>query len=131
MKNKTLTTYLAIFLLIGIILDGILLWCFTDKPWWNNWMIMVPNLYMILGAFYCHFMIKHVEADPHKLAWMMEYKGIKLLFSVAVIVLYMVFVKEGSRAFTIVTASAYIVALAVETAVYVHFVNKQQDKNKA
>ena len=128
MKSKTLTGYLAIFLIVCIILDGILLRYFTDKPWWNNWMIMAPNLYMILGAFYCHFMIKHVEADQNKLVWLMEYKGIKLLLSVAAIVLYMVFVKEGSRGFTIITASAYIVALAVETAIYAHFMNKQDRK---
>ena len=33
MKNKQLTTYLAIFLLIFLVTDGILLCCFADKPW--------------------------------------------------------------------------------------------------
>lgn len=128
MKNKALTIYLSVFLLVCIVIDGILLCCFSEKPWWNNWMIMAPNLYMILGAFYCHLMIKNVEADPNKLVWLFVYKGIKMALTIAAMVLYMVFVKESSKAFIIVTAAAYLVALAVETSIYVHFMKKQNLK---
>ena len=92
-------------------------------------MIMAPNLFMILGAFYCHFMIKNVKADPHSHTWMLVYKGIKIVLTVAAMVLYMAFVKESSKAFIIITAASYLVALAVETAVYVHFMHKQ-DRDK-
>ena len=128
MNNKVLTTYLAIFLLVCIVLDGILLCCFADKPWWNNWMIMAPNLFMILGAFYCHLMLKNVETDPNKLTWLFVYKGIKMALTVAAMVLYMVFVKENSKAFIIVTAVAYLVALMVETSIYAHLMKKQSKK---
>lgn len=131
MKNKVLTTYLTIFLLVCLVFDGILLCCFADKPWWNNWMIMSPNLFMILGAFYCHLMMKNVEAHPTKLTWLFVYKGIKLVLTVAAMVLYLVFVKDGSKAFIIITAAAYLVALVVETCVYNHYIKKLNKENKA
>lgn len=130
MKNKFLTKYLTIFLLVCIVLDGILLCCYASKPWWNNWMIMTPNLFMILGAFYCHFMIKNVKADPHSHTWMLAYKGIKMVLTIAAMVLYLHFVRKSGKAFILVTAVAYLVGLAVETAVYVHFVHKQDGKKE-
>ena len=131
MKKDVLTKYLAIFLLICVVLDGILLCFFADKPWWNNWMITGPNLFMILGAFYCHLMKKNVDEHPNKLTWLLVYKGIKLVLTVAILVLYIIFVKESGKAFVIVTASAYLVALAAETFVYNHYIKKQIKENKA
>lgn len=126
-----MTKYLAIFLLVCLVLDGILLTAFTDKPWWSNWMIMAPNIFMVLGAFYCHLMMKNVEANPNKFTWLLVYKGIKLVLTVAILVLYILFVKENGRAFVIVTAAAYLIALAAETFVYNHYIKKQYKENKA
>lgn len=131
MKNKVLTTYLAIFLLICLVFDGVLLTCFADKSWWNNWMIMAPNLFMVLGAFYCHLMMKNVQAHPNKLTWLLVYKGIKMLLTVAAMVLYLVFVKEGGKAFIIITAAAYLIALVAETCVYNHYVKYKNKEDKA
>ena len=131
MNNKVLTTYLAIFLLVCIVLDGILLCCFADKPWWNNWMITGPNLFMILGAFYCHLMKANTEKHPGKLTWYYVYRGIKFLFAMAVIILYIVFVKENSKAFIIITAVAYFIALVTETYVYNHYLKNLNKENKA
>jgi len=115
MKKNALTIYLAVFLLICIVLDGILLCFFAEKEWWNKWMIMGPNLYMVLSAFYCHLMKKNVDEHPDKLTWLLVYKGIKLVLTVAAMVLYILFVKENSKAFVIVTAASYLVALVAET----------------
>lgn len=131
MKDKILTKYLAVFLLICLVMDGILLCFFDDKPWWNNWMITGPNLFMILGAFYCHLMKKNVDEHPNKLTWLLVYKGIKLVLTVAILVLYIIFVKESSKAFVIVTASAYLIALVAETCVYNHYVKYKNKENKA
>ena len=131
MKKDVLTKYLAVFLLLCIVLDGILLCFFADKPWWNNWMTTGPNLFMILGAFYCHLMKKNVDTNPTKLTWLLVYKGIKLVLSVAILVLYIIFVKESSKAFIIVTASAYLIALAAETCVYNHYIKNLNKENKA
>ena len=131
MKKDVLTKYLAIFLLICIVLDGILLCFFAEKPWWNNWMITGPNLFMILGAFYCHLMKKNVDNNPTKLTWLMVYKGIKLVLTVAILVLYIIFVKENSKAFIMVTAAAYLIALIAETCVYNHYIKKLNKENKA
>ena len=131
MKKNMLTKYLAVFLLICLVLDGILLTAFADKSWWNNWMAMVPNLYMILGAIYCHLMQKNVENHPNKLTWLFVYKGIKMLLTVAALVLYIVFVKESSRAFVIITASAYLIALFAETCIYNHFIKNLNKVSKA
>ena len=131
MKNNVLTKYLAVFLLLCLVLDGILLTAFADKPWWNNWMIMGPNLYMILGAFYCHLMQKNVDAHPNKLTWLLVYKGIKLALTVAALVLYIIFVKESSKAFVIITASAYLIALVAETFVYNHYIKNLNKVSEA
>lgn len=130
MRKNVLTKYLSVFLLVCLVLDGILLCCFTKKPWWNNWMIMAPNLFMVLGAFYCHLMLKNAETNPNTIRWLFVYKSIKLLLTVAAMVLYIVFVKDNSKAFIVVTAVSYLVALAVETSIYAHFM-KKQDKTKA
>ncbi len=129
--NKALTKYLAVFLLLCLVLDGILLCFFAEKPWWNNWMITGPNLFMVLGAFYCHLMKKNVDTHPNKLTWLLVYKGIKFLLTVAVLVLYIVFVKESSKAFVIITASAYLIALVAETFVYNHYIKNLNKENKA
>lgn len=131
MKKNALTKYLAIFLLICIVLDGVLLCFFADKPWWNNWMITAPNLFMVLGAFYCHLMKKNVETHPDKLTWLYIYKGIKILLTVAMVVLYIFLVKVGSKAFIIIAASAYLIGLVVETCVYIHYTKHQNKENKA
>lgn len=131
MKKNVLTKYLAVFLLICLVMDGILLCCFADKPWWNNWMIMGPNLFMILGAFYCHLMQKNVETHPNKLTWLLVYKGIKMLLTVAALVLYILFVKESSKEFVIITASAYLIALVTETCVYNHYIKNLNKESKA
>ena len=131
MKNIVLTKYLAVFLLICLVMDGVLLCFFADKPWWNNWMITGPNLFMILGAFYCHLMKKNVDAHPNKLTWLLVYKGIKLVLTVAILVLYILFVKESSKAFVIITASAYLIALVAETFVYTHYIKNLNKENKA
>lgn len=131
MKKNALTKYLAVFLLICIVLDGVLLCFFADKPWWNNWMITAPNLFMVLGAFYCHLMKKNVETHPDKLTWLYVYKGIKLLLTVAMVVLYIFLVKVGSKAFVIITASAYLIGLVVETFVYVHYTKHKNKESKA
>ncbi len=122
MKNNVLTKYLAVFLLLCLVFDGVLLCFFADKPWWNNWMIMGPNLYMVLGAFYCHLMKKNIDSHPNKLTWLLVYKGIKIALTVAAMVLYILFVKAGSKAFVIITASAYLIALVAETCVYNHYI---------
>ena len=131
MKKNVLTKYLAIFLLVCIVLDGILLCFFAEKEWWNKWMIMGPNLYMVLGAFYCHLMKKNTETHPDKLVWLYVYKGIKMVLTVAAMVLYIIFVKENSKAFVIVTAAAYLIALVAETCVYNHYVKHKIKESKA
>ena len=131
MKKNVLTKYLAVFLLICIVIDGILLCFFAEKPWWNNWMITGPNLFMILGAFYCHLMKKNVEEHPNKLTWLLAYKGIKLLLTILLLVIYILCVGNGSKAFVIVTASSYLIALVAETCVYNHYIKHLNKDNKA
>ena len=131
MKKNVLTKYLAVFLLICIVIDGILLCFFSEKPWWNNWMITAPNLFMILGAFYCHLMKKNVEEHPNKLTWLLAYKGIKLLLTILLLVIYILCVETGHKAFVIVTASSYLIALVAETCVYNHYIKNPNKDNKA
>jgi len=131
MKNNVLTKYLAVFLLLCLVFDGVLLCFFADKPWWNNWMITGPNLYMVLGAFYCHLMKKNIDSHPNKLTWLLVYKGIKIALTVAAMVLYILFVKAGSKAFVIITALAYLIALVAETCVYNHYIKNLNKENKA
>ena len=130
MKKDPTTKYLAIFLLVCLVIDGILLCGFAEKPWWNNWMVMVPNLYMILGAFYCQMMKKNVEANPNKMAWVFIYKGIKLVLTIVAVVLFIVFVKESIKPFIIITAIAYLVALTIETCVYTHYIKNLNKESK-
>jgi peptidoglycan/LPS O-acetylase OafA/YrhL len=131
MNKDVLTKYLAVFLLLCLVLDGILLCFFADKPWWNNWMITGPNLFMILGAFYCHLMKKNVDEHPNKLTWLLVYKGIKLVLTIAILVLYILFVKESSKVFVIITASTYLIALVTETWVYNHYIKNLNKEDKA
>lgn len=131
MKKNLLTKYLAVFLLICIILDGILLCFCADKPWWNNWMIMAPNLFMILGAFYCHLMKKNLDENANSLTWLLVYKGIKLVLTIVLLVIYVIFVNKSNKAFVVVTASAYLIALIAETCICNHYIKKRNKEDKA
>ena len=131
MKKSVLTKYLAVFLLVCLVFDGVLLCFFADKSWWNNWMVMGPNLYMVLGAVYCQLMQKNLDTHPNKLTWLLVYKGIKIALTVAAMVLYIVFVKENSKAFVIITAAAYLIALVTETMIYTHYIKNLNKESKA
>lgn len=131
MKKDPMTKYLTVFLLVCLVLDGILLCGFAHKEWWNNWMITAPNLYMVLGAFYCHFMKKNTEDHPGKLTWLYVYKAIKIVLSVAMLVLFIVFAKQGKREFVIITAAAYLIALFTETCIYTHYIKNLNKEDNA
>ena len=131
MKKDVLTTkYLAIFLVVCLVIDGILLcWLSPKLDIWNRWMAMIPIIYMILGAFYANFMKKNVDNNPAKLNWLYIYKGIKIVVSIAMMVLYMIFVKQNVKLFLIITAACYLIALVTETLIYTDYM-KQSKKEQ-
>jgi len=114
-KADRTTYYLALFLLVDIIELGVLLCFFSQKEWWNNWMVTAPNLFMILGALYCPLMKKNLDAQVNKQGWYYIYKGIKMLLTIAMLVLYIFLVKQGARPFVLITAIAYLIGLLIET----------------
>lgn len=115
MKNNVTTKYLALFLLVGLVSVGVLLCFFSQKEWWTNWMVMAPNLYMILGALYCPLMKKNLDAQVNKQGWFYLYKGIKMVLTIAMLVLYILLIKHGARAFVLITAITYLIGLVIET----------------
>ena len=115
MKADRTTYYLALFLLVDIIELGVLLCFFSQKEWWNNWMVTAPNLFMVLGALYCPLMKKNLDAQVNKQGWYYIYKGIKMLLTIAMLVLYIFLVKQGARPFVLITAIAYLIGLLIET----------------
>ena len=121
MKKDITTKYLALFLLVDLILVGVLLCFFSHREWWNNWMVTAPNLYMVLGALYCPLMKKNLDKQVNRQAWLYIYKGIKMALTIAMLVLYIYLVKQGARAFVLITAIAYLIGLILETYVFMHF----------
>ena len=106
------TLYLAMFLVVDIVIVGVMLCFFSQKAWWNNWMVTIPNLFMVLGALFCFLMQKN---HGGKINWLYIYKGIKIVLAGLMILLYILLVKENAKAFVLVTAICYIVGLTVET----------------
>ena len=115
MKTNSTTYYLALFLIVDLVMVGVLLCFFSQKEWWNNWMVMAPNLYMILGALYCPMMKKNLDKQVSRQTWLYLYKGIKMGITIAMLILYIVLVKQGAKAFVLITAIAYLLGLVVET----------------
>ena len=113
-NNKT-TFYLALFLIADIVIVGVLLCFFSPKAWWNNWMVTVPNLFMVLGAVFCQMMKKNKGIKDGKMTWLFVYKGIKIALSAAMVVLFIFIVKGNATAFVLITAICYLVGLIVET----------------
>ena len=133
MKKDVLTTkYLAIFLLICLVTDGILLCWLSSKEMWNRWMAMIPIIYMILGAYYANLMKKNVDGNPNKLNWLYIYKGIKLVVSIIMVVLFIICIEQNFKWFFIITAACYLIALVAETYVYTDYVKQsKKESNKA
>ena len=121
MKANNTTYYLSLFLIADILIVGVLLCFFNQKEWWNNWMVMAPNLYMILGALFCPLMKKNLDAQVSRQTWFYVYKGIKMALTILMLTLYIVFVKDGSKAFVVITATAYLIGLIVETYCFMHY----------
>ena len=121
MKANNTTYYLSLFLIADILIVGVLLCFFNQKEWWNNWMVMAPNLYMILGALFCPLMKKNLDAQVNRQTWFYVYKGIKMALTILMLALYIVFVKDGSKAFVVITATAYLIGLIVETYCFMHY----------
>ena len=124
MKKDITTKYLALFLLVDLVTVGILLCFFSQKDWWSNWMVTAPNLYMVLGALYCPLMKKNLDAQVNKQAWYYIYKGIKMALTIAMLVLYIFLVKQGARAFVLITAIAYLLGLIVETYCFMDYLKR-------
>jgi peptidoglycan/LPS O-acetylase OafA/YrhL len=106
---------------VDVVMVGILLCFFSQKEWWTNWMVMAPNLYMLLGALFCTMMKKNLDVQVSKQGWFYIYKGIKMLLTIAILVLYIVFVKQGAVPFVIITAIAYLLGLIIETYSFMHY----------
>jgi peptidoglycan/LPS O-acetylase OafA/YrhL len=121
MKKEVTTKYLSLFLLADLLIVGVLLCFFSQKEWWNNWMVTAPNLYMILGALYCPLMKKNLDEQVSRQRWLYLYKGIKMLLTIVMLVLYIFLVKQGTTAFVIITAIAYLIGLIVETYSFLHY----------
>lgn len=124
MKKDVTTKYLALFLLIDLVMVGVLLCFFSHKEWWNNWMVTAPNLYMILGALYCPMMKKNLDKQVSRQTWFYVYKGIKMALTIVMLVLYVVFVGQGARAFVLITAIAYLLGLIVETYSFMDYLKR-------
>ena len=126
MRERTITYYLALFLIVNLIMVGILLCFFSQKEWWNNWMVTAPNLYMVLGALFCPLMKKNLDKQVNKQGWFYLFKGIKMLLTIIMLVLYIIFVKQGEAAFVIITAIAYLLGLVVETYSFMDYLKHLQ-----
>lgn len=121
MKKDVTTKYLALILLVNLIMVGVLLCFFSQKEWWTNWMVTAPNLYMILDALYCPLMKKNLDEQVSRQRWLYVYKGIKIALTIVMLVLYVFLVKQGSKAFVIITAIAYLLGLIIETYCFLHY----------
>lgn len=115
---------MALFLIVDLIMVGVLLCFFSQKEWWTNWMVMAPNLYMILGALYCPLMKKNLDKQVNRQGWLYIYKGIKMVLTIAMLVLYILLVKQGAKAFVLITAIAYLIGLLVETYSFMDYLKK-------
>jgi peptidoglycan/LPS O-acetylase OafA/YrhL len=124
MKKDVTTKYLALFLLIDLVMVGVLLCFFSQKDWWNNWMVMAPNLYMVLGALYCPLMKKNLDKQVTRQTWFYVYKGIKMLLTIAMLVLYILFIEQGAKAFVLITAIAYLLGLIVESYSFMDYLKR-------
>ena len=124
MKKDVTTKYLALFLLIDLVMVGVLLCFFNQKEWWNNWMVMAPNLYMVLGGLFCPMMKKNLDKQVSRQTWLYLYKGIKMALTIAMLVLYILFVEQGAKAFVLITAIAYLLGLIVETYSFMDYLKR-------
>ena len=118
------TYYLSLFLIVDILIVGILLCFFSQKEWWNNWMVMAPNLYMVLGGLYCPLMKKNLDAQVSKQTWFYLYKGIKMALTIAMLLLYIYLVRHGAKAFVLITAIAYLVTMLIEVYSFLDYLKK-------
>lgn len=126
MKKDVTTKYLTLFLIIDVVMVGVLLCFFSQKEWWNNWMITAPNVYMLMGAIYCQMMKKNLDKQVSRQSWLYLYKGIKMGITIVMLLLYISFVKQGSEAFVLITSVAYLLGLIVETYSFVDYLKHQQ-----
>ena len=113
--DDSITFYLAMFLIVDIVIVGVMLCFFSQREWWNNWMVTAPNLFMVLGALFCFMMQKNKGNISGKMTWLLVYKGIKIALSAVMVLFYILWVKENAKAFVLVTAICYIVGLILET----------------
>lgn len=126
MKKDVTTKYLTLFLIIDVVMVGVLLCFFSQKEWWNNWMITAPNVFMLMGAIYCRMMKKNLDRQVSRQSWLYLYKGIKMGITIVMLLLYISFVKQGSEAFVLITSVAYLLGLIVETYSFVDYLKHQQ-----
>ena len=125
--DNSTTYYLAVFLIVGLIIVGIMLCFCSQRGWWNNWMVTAPNLFMVLGALFCQMMRKNsgqIINKDGKMTWLLIYKGIKIALAAIMVGLYILMVKENAKAFVLVAAICYLIGLFIETFSFVDYTKR-------
>ena len=69
-------------------------------------------------------MKKNIDKQVSKLAWLYIYKGIKMAFTILMLVLYVLFVEQGARVFVLITAIAYLLGLIAETYSFMDYLKR-------
>lgn len=129
--DYSITYYLALFLIVDIVIVGVMLCFFSQKEWWNNWMVTAPNLFMILGALFCTMMKKNsgqIINKDGKMTWLLIYKGIKIALAAIMVGLYILMVKENAKPFVLVAAVCYLIGLFTETFCVVDYTKRLMGK---
>lgn len=130
MKKGSITKYLILFILVGLLTAAVLLCFFRQMEWWSPWMVSAPILYMALSALYCPMMKKNIDAKVQKQTWLYLYKGIKIALTIVMVALYFFLAPHiekniDTKAFVIITAFVYLLGLFIETYCFMDYMKRQ------
>ncbi|MDD3035182.1 MAG: hypothetical protein PHT25_11380 [Bacteroidales bacterium] len=111
-----LIAYVAFGVLVGFILYYLL------PEHYFGWYPIIPSYFSIIAVFLYGALLHFREKNPTKMiqAYMMM-RGIKLLVTILLVLLYNLFIDKNDEEFTIVISLFYFFYLVIETYFYVKF----------
>jgi len=113
---------LALFFSTIIIIVGWGIWWLLKSVLttsWFDWYPSIPLFFYILGMLFIYILTKTKKDDPRKLANLyMLLKFTKIAFSLIFAGMYLLFVKDHVRDFSVVFVAFYLLYLGLETYIF-------------
>lgn len=127
LTKKLFLTWYTLYMVTAAWIVGLALGIGVPK-WYFEWYPFIPVFFYIFGWFYIYMFDACRLYAPQKQQYIyLAMKGIKMAFSMGILLFYAVHIKEQKTEFFLTFFLFYIVSMIFESAFFMKFEKKQEE----